>query len=40
MYIVCAEKIHILTITMFPHRQLLFPDGALFLPVISSSTQS
>ena len=34
MYIVCAEKIHILTITMFPLRKLLLPDGAMILPVI------
>ena len=26
MYIVCTENIHILTITKFPYRQLLFPD--------------
>ena len=34
MYIVCTENIHLLTITKFPHRQPLFSDGALILPVI------
>ena len=32
--IVYAEKLHILIYVKFPHRQLLFPDGALMLPVI------
>ena len=32
--IVYAEKLHILIYVKLPHRKLMFPDGALFLPVI------